>query len=186
MEYEIGDEALGGIIGYIFKRGEKGYNINEQHGFVVAKEDQGIAIWGDKIDVPTSYRMGKGYDNTQSIIAHCTGLTTAANLCVNYSGGGYTDWFLPSKLEAFEFVILHWEGFCNFNTGKTEDDLIGKYYTSSQVGKDFGISYNDYHSAFSQYINYDPESWNYGQPTWQNFGGLEKDTPLNVRAIRYF
>ena len=61
--------------------------------------------WGDRYYPQigaTGTAVGTGAANTQKIIA-VQGRTYnyAALVCANYSGGGYSDWFLPSKDELF-------------------------------------------------------------------------------------
>ena len=184
MSYQIGDNAFGGIIAYLYKDGDAGYVLGEEHGFVVAVEDQGESIWCDMNYFnmfASGITIGTGYQNTLNIINNCdeTG-NTAAKLCINYSGGGYTDWFLPSHDEALMFCPLNWAGFGNFTTGNTI-----KYYTSSEVETIFGDFYNNTY-AFSQSLEYTFDTWNDGNPDWLWCGGGDKSFVLYVRAIRYF
>lgn len=44
--------------------------------------------------------FGKGLDNTNHIVSNCGEASYAAKTALNYSYGGYSDWFLPSRLEA--------------------------------------------------------------------------------------
>ena len=76
VSYAIGDAALGGKIAYLLVSGDSGYNATVQHGLVAASEDQGTAS--------TGYRNPGDH-----------GLA----LAMNYNGGGFTDWYLPSKEE---------------------------------------------------------------------------------------
>jgi hypothetical protein len=105
----IGDSALGGKVAYILKSGDPGYNPHEQRGLIAATWDQSSGlgiIWavgtGQYTSVPngTKVELGTGSVNTDRIIAqNGAGDTYAAGLARAYNGGGYTDWYLPSKDE---------------------------------------------------------------------------------------
>ena len=111
----IGMEAMGGIVFYLDSTGN--------HGLVVAKNDasygatydgsEGFSIegfewgcYGKQISNANGVNIGDGIRNTQSIIENeCTtenGGVTAAKAAVDYSHGGYTDWYLPSIYELIE------------------------------------------------------------------------------------
>lgn len=107
----IGDAVLGGKVAYILVAGDPGYVAGEQRGLVAAVEDQCVdrIIWAleayqTNLIGGMSELMGAGADNTDKIIAQndpdSSGLVTyAAGLARAYTGGGYTDWFLPSLNE---------------------------------------------------------------------------------------
>ncbi|TAL37875.1 MAG: DUF1566 domain-containing protein [Spirochaetes bacterium] len=103
----IGMDYLGGKIAYFFVSGDTGYVPGETHGLIAAASDQASnlewALAQDKIGT-TNTDIGTGLTNTEAIVdqndpSH-SGLTTyAAGLCAAYNGGGYTDWYLPSRYE---------------------------------------------------------------------------------------
>ena len=134
--YTIGDTALGGKIAYILQRGDSGYDANIQHGLVAAISDQTSAIrWHNgtnKITGAKGVVIGTGFANTNSIISAQGETTTsyAAGLARAYKGGGYDDWFLPSKDELNKLYInkVIIGGFVNNN-----------YWSSSE--KDFEFAY---------------------------------------------
>lgn len=134
--YTIGDTALGGKIAYILQRGDSGYDANIQHGLVAAISDQTSAIkWHNgtnKITGAKGVVIGTGFANTNSIISAQSETTTsyAAGLARAYKGGGYDDWFLPSKDELNKLYInkVIIGGFVNNN-----------YWSSSE--KDFEFAY---------------------------------------------
>ena len=134
--YTIGDTALGGKIAYILQRGDSGYDANIQHGLVAAISDQTSAIrWHNgtyKITGAKGVVIGTGFANTNSIISAQGETTTsyAAGLARTYKGGGYDDWFLPSKDELNKLYInkVIIGGFVNNN-----------YWSSSD--KDFEFAY---------------------------------------------
>lgn len=95
---EIGDFAYGGIIFWI--------NPNDNSkGLVCAVSDQSSDIdWnniGYTITGASGLTIGTGNSNTDSIIAEqgATETNYAAGLARAYNGGGYNDWFLPSRDE---------------------------------------------------------------------------------------
>ena len=191
---QIGDNTYGGIITYLFVFGDTGDVEGEEHGFVVSSEDIGVSIWGcTGLTYASGITIGTGYQNTLNILEKCTDMDCAARLCTNYSGGGYTDWFLPSNDEALTFVPLSWSGIGNFMTGETVESNDGKYYTSTEVDSDkFGNAWDEkYYNikmALTQSMNYNSITWNDNTqyPYWTYFGASMKDIPLSIRAIRYF
>ena len=125
VTYTVGMSALGGYVVYLYQSGDTGYISGEQHGLVVATSDQSsYATWnnGSNISVSTSTSIASGYDNSRKIVAAQGSGTYAASVARNYTGGGYTDWFLPSTLE-FSKVVSNL-GLFNFYSRN--------YWTSSQ------------------------------------------------------
>ena len=96
-DFVIGQHYGGGIIFWIDDSG--------QHGFIAAESDQGFNWWGDRfylVTGATSTAVGTGKINTRKIVrVQGRGYTYAALLCTNYRGGGFADWFLPSKDELY-------------------------------------------------------------------------------------
>jgi len=179
----IGDYAFGGIVAYIYS--DTGAT---QQGFVVSEEDIGESFWGTTGFTNSSgLTIGTGNGNTTNIINNCPYDMCAASLCVNYSGGGYTDWFLPCNDEAMYLVKLNWLGFGNFLTGDTF------YHTSTEIdcnryGNCYNVDYLEYKLNLSQNINFDVSTWLPEDefPEWRCWGATSKNNILKVRAIRYF
>jgi len=109
----VGDYYQGGRIAYIFVEGDPGYVPGETHGLIAATEDQSTdIIWAlpdyqytfDGVD--TRYTIGSGSANTDKIIIqNGEGTTYAAGLARAYRGGGYSDWFLPSRDELYQLYL---------------------------------------------------------------------------------
>jgi len=91
----IGDSYQGGIIFWLDATG--------QHGLIAATVDQstGIQWYNGSYTTTNAVRdgIGAGMYNTERIIANQSTGSYAAQLCANYKGGGYGDWYLPSKYE---------------------------------------------------------------------------------------
>ncbi len=94
--YNIGDAAQGGIVFWVDDTGE--------HGLVAATADFATTLpWhnagGTFVNKVRNDGIKAGRYNTDAIIAfHGTG-PYAAQACAQYLGGGYGDWYLPSKYE---------------------------------------------------------------------------------------
>jgi hypothetical protein len=101
----IGQNYYGGKIAYILVSGDPGYDANTPHGLVAATVDQSTGIrWYNGTYTTTGATgtaIGTGLANTNTIITSqgATATSYAAGLARAYAGGGYTDWYLPSKDE---------------------------------------------------------------------------------------
>ena len=106
---KIGDFHQGGVITYFFKETDPGYVRGEQHGFVVSPEDiTQSTYWGCpglSIIKARNENIGAGKANTAEIVRMCGTLNSAARLCANYTYGGYSEWFLPSKDELNQIYL---------------------------------------------------------------------------------
>jgi hypothetical protein len=121
----------------------------------------GVSYQGSKRGAAGT-ELGTGFSNTDKIIASQGRIATnyAAGLARAYNGGGYTDWYLPSKDELNK-LFLNRVAIGNF----ISNDL---YWSSSEIQS------HPYHSAWLQ--------------DFGNGGPLStfKDYVVNVRAIRSF
>ncbi|HEY1406400.1 MAG TPA: hypothetical protein VF857_07315 [Spirochaetota bacterium] len=97
--YKIGDRGPGG--GYVFY--DKGSTSDGWQYLEAAPEDLSDGIgWYNHSFVETAATetaIGTGKVNTKKIILAQGEGNYAAILCVRYTGGGQSDWFLPSKDE---------------------------------------------------------------------------------------
>ena len=101
---EIGQSFGGGIVIYFLSESDPGYDANVLHGLIVAPSDQSNDIgWYRSFigSVAQDTAFGTGFANTNLIINSFGEPTTsyAAGLARAYTGGGFTDWYLPSKDE---------------------------------------------------------------------------------------
>ncbi|MBD0830898.1 hypothetical protein [Aestuariibaculum sediminum] len=88
----LGDNYQGGIIFYL--------DNTEKHGLIAAKTDQSTTDpwWNGSFIKTEATSNSDGSSNTNMIIqAQGDNGAYAAKLCKDYSGGGFNDWFLPSK-----------------------------------------------------------------------------------------
>ena len=101
---EIGTETRGGIVFYIAATPTDldGDGVLDT-GLVCATTDQSSGVqWyngRNSTTGATARGVGSGATNTATIIAAQGSGTYAASVASNYDGGGFNDWFLPSKDE---------------------------------------------------------------------------------------
>ena len=146
----IGDFYQGGVVFHIFESGETGYVAGETHGLIAAVEDQSSGIrWNNGSNVTTGATetaVGTGATNTTTIISAqgATETSYAAGLARAYTGGGYTDWFLPSKDE-LNRMYTNRAAINTTAAANSGSDFVSYYYWSStehdssiRVVQDFG------------------------------------------------
>ena len=151
-KHRIGEHFGGGTVFYVDSAGE--------HGLIAADSDQGMRIrWNSGANMLTNATgdgVGAGAANTKLIIGlHGPGIYAAA-LCSAYHGGGFTDWYLPSKAE------------------------LNLLYMKKNL---FGGFLDCYYWSSTEYVSYD--AWNQSFGQGDQFGG-SKEYPGGIRAVRAF
>ena len=180
----VGDSYGGGIVAYIFLPGDIGYVAGQTHGLIAAIVDQttsaGVKWFPSTFYDLTRTFLGQGLANTISIIAASGGssLTSyAAGLASSYNGGGFTDWYLPSKDELNK-LYQNRAAIGNFATSG-----IAAYWSSSQKGT---FNFKD----FTEYAKGITSAWVQLFFTDGDAGGTQKDLGISnlrrVRAVRVF
>jgi hypothetical protein len=135
----IGDVYGGGKLAYLLQNGDPGYDPNVAHGLIAANADgnSGIEVnWNNPNQTyqnnntgATATALGTGLANTSLIITGNGGMGGyAAYLTDYYDGGGYTDWYLPSKDELNKLYINR------VAIGGFKPDNNIYYWTSSETG----------------------------------------------------
>ena len=186
----VGDTYGGGKVFYIFNTNDVGFIQGQTHGLIAATEDQttdaGVKWFPDKYYGATGTYIGLGLPNTLSIIlsAALTGTTDmtsfAAGLANSYRGGGYMDWFLPSKDE-LNLLYQNREAVGGFATTG-----YPAYWSSTQKG---GLSFTKFED-FAKGVTSARLQFFYtgGSPIQQagTITDLGINNPRRVRAIRIF
>jgi molybdenum-dependent DNA-binding transcriptional regulator ModE len=118
--------------------------------------------------VGTDTIIGKGKSNTAAIISQGGHINSAAKVCRDYRGGGYSDWFLPSQDEMLKIGV-------NMNRG-TNDDSGNATYTP--VGNFVVSRYWSSTDSLANAANF--------IVSLNNIGSMPKTDSYYVRAIRAF
>jgi hypothetical protein len=157
--YKVGDTGpAGGLIFY-----DKGNNSGGWRYLEVASRDAGNVSWGTGGHNVSGTRdeIGTGKQNTQRMVNYMMEKGEnhpAAMVCQQYSQGGYSDWFLPSKAE---LNLMYW----NLKQQGLGSLGSGRYWSSSQ-----------YSTSEAWLQRFDDG----------NQGGYLKEGPYSVRPIRQF
>ncbi len=138
----LGEVYGGGVVFHVFQD-----STGQTHGLIVSLDELGAdtAAWVSASydwSVPNALSNWNGASNCDSIIAYANGNFTLAQLCRNYNGGGYNDWFLPA---IYQLTLV----FTNlYNVNKTLSKIgspietQGGYWSSTMVGPTNALYYN--------------------------------------------
>jgi hypothetical protein len=175
FSYYLGEVYGGGVIYYLYKD-----SIGQDHGLIVALNDQAtFQPWSNVANTAvgsSAQSLWNGSANTTAIIAQVGHTSSAALTCKNYTGGGFTDWYLPAIDELHLLYINRY--------------IINKtlYNVGSQLGWVNYWSSTEYNSGNAADLNI-----NTGTSEYAGVGGIGiwvKSSSGNnfnyVRAIRAF
>jgi hypothetical protein len=133
-----GSSYGGGVIAYIYQVGDPGYSSVNTPVLISATSDQtsgGRVNWSNSGNFTKEVylsgadyeKLGAGSSNTNAIISsYGNSGTYAAKIARDYNGGGYTDWYLPSKNELNK-LYLNKLVIGSFNTDNSN------YWTSTEA-----------------------------------------------------
>jgi hypothetical protein len=177
LYYDIGDTGPGG--GKIFFRSAVGFTVQmvnpvenyTAHYLEAAPTEPpdqynlSARLWSSTLDTPaniqgTSTAIGTGRKNTALILA-TDAQAPAALTCKNYSNGGKTDWFLPSKDELNELCMNR--------------NIFNNWLTTGSSG---------YYLSSSQYQPVNVNGYNFSTGVFH--AAVGKNDNSGVRAVRAF
>lgn len=170
VPHYIGELFGGGIIFYLYDNGKQGLiaSLNDL-------DNRDGAAWGANNVSINALNMTDGKVNSTAILKESATLGCAASLCDNFTGGGFSDWYLPSIRElallAYQDILINQilnndgdsgtSGFAEENIAPT----YGRYWSSTE----FSITRSSYYNF-----------------TISSSSTKEKDKHYSVRAIRSF
>lgn len=151
----VGERYQGGVIVYVDGTGK--------HGLIAAESDQSLGTqWNNGFNVTTNANganIGDGQNNTSTIIYYQGHGNYAADICDQLVIDGYSDWFLPSRLELKQLFDQR------VQVGNFANDIL--YWSSTEYNQDAAVAY-----LFSETNN--GEFWS------------PKTNVYRVRAVRKF
>ena len=168
----VGELYGGGIVFWVSPDG--------LHGLVMSLDDLSSAIaWSNitSVAVGNANDMYDGLSNSYAIVAQSGHTTSAAQLCLDYSYGGYNDWYLPASWQISQ--IYHNAYTLNYvmvNDGNPATVPLVTNQNNSNPPYPYYWSSTEYDNgaAWSQYFDGGSTS-----------GGSKADT-FRVRAVRAF
>ena len=156
----VGELFGGGIVVSVWK------NAGVEHGLIASLTDiSESAPWSDVTSALAGALSGiDGQTNSTAIIAQAGQTASAAKLCVDFRGGGLSDWYLPAS----------WE---------LKECYNADYIVNSVLGTTNGFQFANYWSSTE---NDATNAWYMGFNTGITGSDILKSVPNRVRAIRRF
>jgi hypothetical protein len=134
FEHYIGEEFGGGVVFHVYRDAN-----GEEHGLIVSIVDVATNkeysnITSTEIGI-TAQSSWDGASNTTAISTQVGVTDGAGKACADYSGSGFTDWYLPSYTELFLLYTNRFNVHKTLSTivGATELDLEEWYWTSTEA-----------------------------------------------------
>ena len=138
----VGSAYQGGTVAYILVSGDSGFVAGQTHGLIESNQDVSAVIqWcngctsTNGTSVATGTAIGSGLANTNAIITSQGAPATnyAAGVARAYTGGGYADWYLPSKDELSKFRLISGASYIYYWTS-SQSDSNSSYYMAWMGG----------------------------------------------------
>lgn len=159
FSHYIGELYGGGIVVSVWKD-----TSGSEHGLVASLKDLSSGMAWSNVDSTLigsgSQNTLDGRANTNAIINQAGHALSAAYLCDTFTGGGYTDWYLPSL----------WEFYQCRDAAPVINNILGKingfrntsYYTSTEIDikAAFGIRFPEGSTIYS-FKNWKKDTQNY-------------------------
>jgi hypothetical protein len=143
FEHYIGEEFGGGVVFHVYRDAN-----GTEHGLIVSTIDIAVNkqysnVTAIEIGV-TAQSSWDGASNTTAISTQVGVTAGAGKECADYSGGGFTDWYLPSYTEIFLFYTNRFNVHKTLSTiaGATEFDPGEWYWTSTEASSTDAFRFN--------------------------------------------
>jgi len=169
----VGELYGGGIVYYVYDEG--------QHGLIASLDDldggSGVA-WSATQSTEIGATAKSFYDgtsNTAAIIAQDATAGYAATLCNSYTGGGFTDWYLPAS---WELNLLYNSAFVINKKLENDGDGTTNGFNAEYVSPTYGRYWSS-----TEYDN--SYAWYYYFGSGYSFTTIKYDT-YRVRPVRAF
>jgi len=163
---EVGEHFGGGIVISVWMEN------NEQHGLIVSVSDLGNVQWSNVVNTVigvSAQSQIDGIANTQAIIGQDGHVSSAAQLCADYTVGVYDDWYLPALIE---LELLN-RAYLQVQTSTASTEFATLYWSSTE----YELPLDPWILATSAY----QMVMGYGETTPSS-----KDSYGKVRAFRRF
>jgi hypothetical protein len=192
----VGDIYAGGLVYYILKSGDNGYDANIQHGLIVQPQNEidGLSsnppYAGDtwtRLALNTNVIAGAQNDgtlvgkaNTAAIIANQGAGTYLYKYVSTLTINGYSDWYVPSIKELNLFrAFLYNSTYCS-NTSTTH------YYWASIKYPSYKYSWGNYYSSTQSGANYTANYLEGNGVNTQTYNQTQSGSNNEYVAIRSF
>jgi len=158
----LGELYGGGIVVSVWKNAA-----GVEHGLIASLVDMsgGLVAWSNITDLSVGTTNPiDGQGNTTAITNQTGHTTSAAKLCVDYRGGGFSDWYLPAIWELKECYNATYA--VNTVLGTTNGFQLNRYWSSKEDGATTAYYYGFNNNVIGA-------------------SGIKSD-PYKVRAVRKF
>jgi hypothetical protein len=131
----------GQILGASYAGGIVFYNDTTGHGLVCAPTDQSTGVVWANSYIATGANgtaLGTGLANTNAIVSSLGAGNYAARICYDLVLNGYSDWYLPSKVE----LGWIWDSLISKNLGGFNSASFKSYWSSSEADTNNAICWS--------------------------------------------